>query len=355
MTSTLKIYDTMLSPERNAVVEDLAYYLANEATITLTVDNFQFQKVAKDLTIKVPVSQDYVIERLGNYVEIIQDNKHLYYFIMNKPTWISESVIQLDISIDSINTFTDYHFTEKTKIIRQHKDRFASTDRFNTSGFTLHKKVDKISEGVSGLAMNKTVDWKVEDKVTTQQVSTNYYLIYRTPEDISETSQPLEVALVSKDTVRIDTGYAATKTITASDLVAGKIYMMTYVDNINGIYRASLNDSTIANGKILYFRIYPSDTSKISYDLVNAGTTPALTGTAATNTSSIIFKTGCNFAFVDSTVITQLYDIERLVTKLMIKAGSIDYRVLRKLSEVDLSDTRILKVLELPYLPYEFT
>lgn len=121
--STIKIYKTALTPQRNALVDDIDLYLGS-LTPTYTSANFQYQKMGLDLVVKVNLDQQYVAKAIGNYVEIIQDGKSYYYFIMES-SWKSTTTVELTLSIDSINTFrNDVTFTEKTKIIRQHKDRF---------------------------------------------------------------------------------------------------------------------------------------------------------------------------------------------------------------------------------------
>ena len=82
-TSKVKIYQTVLTPARNALVDDLEAYL-NSLTPTFTDLTFQYIKLGLDINIKVPMPQGVISgHSLGNYVRIEQDNKVWYYFIMN--------------------------------------------------------------------------------------------------------------------------------------------------------------------------------------------------------------------------------------------------------------------------------
>ena len=122
--SKIKIYRTNITPERNALVENIETYLYG-LTPTYSNDNFQYQKLGLDFTTKIPVDQATIgNQSIGNYVSIEQDGKTWYYFIIN-PTWKGVDTVELELSIDSVNTFQyDFHMTDKTSIKRQLSDRF---------------------------------------------------------------------------------------------------------------------------------------------------------------------------------------------------------------------------------------
>lgn len=125
-TSTIRIYRTVLTPARNALVDDLDTYL-NGTTLVYEDTSFQYQKLGLDINVKININQDVISNHnLGNYVVIAQDGKKWYYFIMNTE-WKGTSTVNLRLSLDTINTFrNDLTFTEKTTIQRQHKDRFVT-------------------------------------------------------------------------------------------------------------------------------------------------------------------------------------------------------------------------------------
>lgn len=133
ITSTLKIYPaSFLTPRRNFYVDDIENYLATKFDLlTIEIDNFQYIKHGLNITIKVDISQialDYSLGDFFRYCSIINSNESqkVYYFIMDKK-WLGQSTLQLELSMDTINTFrlgTSYSFDDKTKINRQHFDRF---------------------------------------------------------------------------------------------------------------------------------------------------------------------------------------------------------------------------------------
>lgn len=76
MNSILKIYKTVLTPARNAYVENIEYYLTNEAELYYEEETFQYQRFNLDLSITVNIPQEALSQQdVGNYVSITQDGK----------------------------------------------------------------------------------------------------------------------------------------------------------------------------------------------------------------------------------------------------------------------------------------
>lgn len=142
--STVKIYKTHITPDRNALVDDLADYL-NTLTPVFVSDDCQYQKIELDMYLKINADQKYVGETVGNYLDLYQDNKHFYFFILGA-TWKSENTVELKLSIDSINTFrNDFTFNKKTTISRQHKDRLTENIRIGNASKTIVQE-DNVTE-----------------------------------------------------------------------------------------------------------------------------------------------------------------------------------------------------------------
>ena len=240
-TSKIRIYATKLTPARNALVDYLDTYLAS-LTPTYTNDNFQYQKLALDLTVKVPMPQDVISNHsLGNYVVIEQDNKKWYYFLLNCH-WTSPNTVLLNLSIDSINTFkSDLTFDDKTLITRQHKDRFEKR------GNNLMRIVDRISENI-------TVQQKQLSVSTLRQSNRdfNWYLIFKTRDDLSETNltNPVGVYLCASQQLQLSGGTTTSKTITAADLIEGNYYYFTDIDNAVGAWQMRINAQNTVSSSI---------------------------------------------------------------------------------------------------------
>ena len=78
--STIKIYKTNITPDRNALVDELSTYLSS-LTPTYSNDTFQYIQLSTDISIKVELDQEMQVQEIGNYVDLFQDNKHFYYIL----------------------------------------------------------------------------------------------------------------------------------------------------------------------------------------------------------------------------------------------------------------------------------
>ena len=154
------LYQTDITLEKNALVENIQQYL-NTCPKKYLFD-VQYFKHALETSIKLSdtdlgegVTQD-VVDNLATYNYMAIDNtlnsKVFYYFITGTE-WISEKAIKLNLRMDTINSMQDDiigHFTNKTKIIRQHKDRFhKKASAISESNKDLMIIVDKKSEGIN--------------------------------------------------------------------------------------------------------------------------------------------------------------------------------------------------------------
>ena len=229
-TSKVKIYQTVLTPARNALVDDLEAYL-NSLTPTFTDLTFQYIKLGLDINIKVPMPQGVISgHSLGNYVRIEQDNKVWYYFIMNTD-WKSTNAVELKLSVDSINTFrNDLTFTDKTLVGREHADRII---RQPGGGYFI-RTIDKVSEQIPA---NKQAYWEGQS-INQSRLSYDWYLIYKTRNNLSpdNPSNPIDCFLCANKALKIANESTVTsKTYTYADFNDGVYYYFNDLDNNTGI------------------------------------------------------------------------------------------------------------------------
>ena len=231
-TSKVKIYQTVLTPARNALVDDLEAYL-NSLTPTFTDLTFQYIKLGLDINIKVPMPQGVISgHSLGNYVRIEQDNKVWYYFIMNTD-WKSTNAVELKLSVDSINTFrNDLTFTDKTLVGREHGNRLIK----QPGGGYFIRTIDKVSEQIPA---NKQAYWEGQSIYQNQnRLNYDWYLIYKTRNNLSpdNPSNPIDCFLCANKALKIANESAVTsKTYTYADFNDGVYYYFNDLDNNTGI------------------------------------------------------------------------------------------------------------------------
>ena len=129
MTSTLTLYkDSKILPHKLFVVDSLSTYLS---TLTKEViNNFQYVRQALRVYIKINASQtnlDFINDNDYNYCSIQNGSEKVCYYFITGKTQIAQNTIELTLEMDTINTFTfneDFVLSPRTRINRQHKDRF---------------------------------------------------------------------------------------------------------------------------------------------------------------------------------------------------------------------------------------
>ena len=394
-TSKVKIYQTVLTPARNALVDDLEAYL-NSLTPTFTDLTFQYIKLGLDINIKVPMPQGVISgHSLGNYVRIEQDNKVWYYFIMNTD-WKSTNAVELKLSVDSINTFrNDLTFTDKTLVGREHGNRII---RQPGGGYFI-RTIDKVSEQIPA---NKQVTWEGQS-IYQNRLNYDWYLIYKTRDNLSpeNPNNPIYCYCIASQPLTISKGSSATKTITPNDLLPEHYYYFTDIDNPNGQINftgVSADDPTsitFDDDKGTKMAVLWKENDKIrfvpyrgglwfhhAHEPANIGNVPAnlwkstayYTHPAGNTTvsdptgypsyhdelgytaSSAVVNVG-NF-FRDSTTNLMPYGVSGVIQKALnrvnLSAGSIERKTIT-LNEVDKTDSRIVKIIKLPYAPCSVT
>ena len=214
-TSKIKIYQTVLTPARNALVDDLEAYLWS-LTPTYQTESFQYQKFQLDFYVKINRPQSVISgHSLGNYVRFEQDGKIWYYFIRNTD-WKGVNTVELKLSIDSINTFrNDLTWSDKTTIQREHRDRFYK-QRGST---TLIRRIDSESEQIQSLKiLNET------SRIQQQGGQLNWYLIYETRDNLSpdNLNNPIYCYTIADKQITVDKRGADSYSITPQDLIEGQ-------------------------------------------------------------------------------------------------------------------------------------
>ena len=225
--SRIIIYNTKLSPELNAQVDNIQDYL-NSLQATLDKD-VQYQKVELDLSIKVDLPQEYQTRTIGNYVDLIQDNKHFYFFIMGA-AWTAKNTVTLQLSLDTINTFNgDFHFTDKTHVIREHKSRFNNSNPFVVGNNTLQEVVDESDEGISG-----AVQYKVDEEVIysgNNYLNQKWYIIYDTGKNAQDPNR-VNVEVLPEKRVPIMGSTEQLSQIRFNDVPVNKHHFVLQVENL---------------------------------------------------------------------------------------------------------------------------
>lgn len=350
MTSKLTFYQCEITPEKNCVVDDITGYLSS--LTPLVVNNFQYIKLDLDLYIKINSSQVNVPKFNYNYVAVKNEDvdKVYYYFIIGSPKWISQNTIQLQLSLDTLNTYwTELTFTDKTHITRQHKDRFTK----KTSNHLL-RKVDKYEEGITG-----TKFFKTGTSLRVSSADYDWYLIYKNKEDVStNTSVPIDCFCCASENITLNLP-TSENGINFANYNVGDSISIYSKDNSSFTWTVNGSSYTISadgtyKGLILIKRqfanvgyLLKSDGNVLVSNIGNTtltGITSTLKGYYAAGYDPIELGQADNYSSAIGNLELQNY------TELLIGGTS---GTLSSINTVNRSDTKIIKIIKMPYAPFD--
>ena len=383
--SKIKIYRTNITPERNALVENIETYLYGLVP-TYSNDNFQYQKLGLDLTTKIPVDQATIgNQSIGNYVSIEQDGKTWYYFIMNS-AWKGVDTVELELSIDSVNTFQyDFHMTDKTSIKRQHADRFYPS----TGNNVLVRRIDRETEGLAApkekaskthlLQNGKELDW---------------YLMYRTNKDLTVTdiANPISCYCFASERLVVEREAGPAKTFTPDDFATNRYYYLTDLDSPEGemvvagttykigslvqvpyTIETTTKPMTYTQAMLKMIEIYKTsagvlevtlyavgrdnapfvfkdnDTNNTQNFLASSMAVKTTTGNIVVNKGNFFRQTGTRWLFSGP------YGVVANVKSVLPIDAGLTGNTVSSINDIDKTDSRIVKIIKLPYAPSNIT
>lgn len=368
--SVIKLYKSEITPVKNCICEDIHYYL-NDLDNTLTINDFQYIK--HDLEIKIKLNGDLYTEQItkyqynflsitnGDYNTTPATTELTYYYFIRAIEYISPSCVSLTLNLDTLNTFNGlYTFSDKTKIIREHRDRYEAISGVN------YPRVDKESEGVEVVKQYREDSGKgkflIETYPSTYEEA-RFYLIYRS-QNVATSDKPsgIDVLLTSDKALPINSITIAPFDISFVNgtLQDGLSYWFTSEDNpdsegcsftINGTTYDFNNGSHWRKVYEIYkvdsvhyaldTYLYDSNTSLYVHNhFLIAHTYPI--------TLNKVFK-----ARVATTTTISSYrysNIQNIINVEQFNSG-VTFSALKAISELDRYDNKLIKIIELPYPP----
>lgn len=357
MTSTIVLYQTQITPERNAKIDDIESYL--NTCHTDIISNFQYVKIDLDITIKINKDQSKTPAFEYNYLSIKRedDAKKYYYFILNS-TWTSANTISLQLSLDTINTFwTDLIWTKNTHITRQHKDRFNSASKFvDGDDIYLHRTVDRFEEGITPVKTMKSNE-KIE-----AGLECDHYLIYRTKG--------------TTDTDPIDCFYCTNTNLYVQGDIQNGIISSDFDRAVNIIFYSrdnedfqytGVNGNKITIGKNQKYKALILAKSQASttagFDVIavtEKGGLSAIDGNIYCdsnvktrvlenlNIAGYIF----NYEYLADYTYGQLLTYYNDKPSYRVSLGTAQTEPLKSIYDIDRTDSRLVKIIKMPYAPF---
>ena len=349
-TSQIALYKTNITPEKNCKVDDLGYYLITcESEI---ISDFQYKVIKLDDTIKLNMSQNNTPNFPYNYLAIKRGNetKIYYYFIINS-NWKSENTVELQISLDTINTFWDeLVWTAKTNITRQHKDRFLQKAR-DTSGTTRFQRIiDDYDEGITPVKF-LTSKKQINDN---NKPDINWYLIYKSNPD---SATALDCLLC------VDGDFTIPVLMNGLNPAALSLNSTYYIDGADGevVYTTRNGIATTIGLNKEFKALYINKDSTGTVKVIGVATDTQ--NNKELDSFDDYFDVGTRRLHNNSANLRTIPRQNTTPTFLNYENLINDYEVLdinyigqnkvRQLKDVDRTDTKLVKIIKMPYAPFE--
>lgn len=345
--STLILYkNSKIIPTENYIVDSIEDYLSSLTKEEIT--NFQYIKHSFGLNIKISMNQStlnfFNFSNNINYVSIknFGDNYPSYYFVIKK-SWISETTISLMLQMDTINTFTtarnSFTISDRTLIHRQHKDRFVKY----ISPIRYYRNIDLYSEGITPKL------YKNEDKIINDTLDVDWYLIYKnTEENPEDASNVVNCFLVSSNILNVE--YYDNEFIETSNIGNNYYYLAVNSGNkilyyINGNQKRFIN---ITSNEILKIGKIGEVLTIALYDINKRAYSSILTQKITMDDGESIKYSSQNLDISQSNAKEIIAGYTSKVFSNTLHNGTI-----KDFANVNKTDSKIIKIIKLPYLPTE--
>ena len=380
-----------LQEDKKWVVDDLEGLLSQH--LLLTYNNFQRQKNKLALSIKVDMSQADIVNgltirgtqtlRFIRYCKIknSDDDTPFYYFVTDMNIKSMKSV-QLVLVMDTLNTcmtsvagYRQLQFDNKTNVSREHRDRYwnGSKQEGVDKDYYL-REINILSNDINPTLYRRTTDKKVLDYLQDGDIGKNsWYLVYRTdfnPDDVESAKKgnPIDCYLINDDKLKYQ---EATESYSLS---INEFKSNQGVFNTLGFVKSEGNTGTfsidgvsynMSNYDYIYIRIQGEGGTEMFRIIAGSGTNTQTT-IPVNSSGNIIFSGDWSIGhFVDTTFSTTtnkyepsnvyeaMYKIQNSSKTLNIASFGEGYT--KGFKELDRTDSRLVKVICLPYSPMSYT
>ena len=362
--------------------DGMAEYLSTQAS----TDFIDIAPVAIDQTMKMilPIGEALAAYSTDNYnyamLKTFSENENaigIFYFFVTNMKRIANNSIQVELTMDCLNTFAKAIFpklTNRTLVKREHRDRFTAADSFPITHFSLSRIIDPISEGMSVIQDRSTKKTLVSSSDQSLGPSVKWYLIYQTKDELttSNITNPIDVNICASQALEALRGSSGDPVTWGSDdLVSGTYYYVTPESGNFSVHSLSWSAPAVGSsiptssakdfnfsltGSVMLIIYKNSSGNVVIEDWHGDGTTNYLTLSSTTTLtdygsylSSVTFNT-CARLWKSTTKFSSISGAES-GTEVYINAGTTGAIYSKAISEVDRTSAKLMKIIELPYNP----
>ena len=360
MNARIRLYSIPdLLEENNFVVEEMPAYLAHFQNFK-EIEGFQWQRLEDAKIIKIDGSQLLNTptppdQKSYNYVAIYAEDSEgqidtqiapAFYFV-EKIEQRAKNTIALYLKLDCLNTFFDKwkgEMTTATYIARAHRDRFFLANKSNPMS-SLIKIYDKTPEGDTFPMICKSEKREtIFDNAGGDSASDplKFYLIFRTADD----GRPCLDLCANRELLISQASEGGEPAIfDASNTIAGRFYYLLDDFSFNYDYsdEYGTHTSQTYTGGILRFDhymhgVYINGASVVSFGI-------DVDRIRITKGRKVYYST------------TDTLDAREISTfpYSTINAGTMEGQYLGDIKQLNKTDSKIVKVIECPYCPIEYS
>ena len=343
--------------------------------------------IEKETKIILPMDEYDAAISEGNYnyamLQSFKDNSNtsigVYYFFISNITRMANKTVVLQLSLDSLNTFSNSIFpnlTDRTLVKREHRDRFyVNSNGFYVQNFGLSRIVDPVSEGMSVIQDRFSSYPLVSNEDGGLGNSVKWYLIYKAKEDLttSNITNPVDVFACADQALKVkDAAVGPIVTWGTGTMATGYYY---YITPDSGQF---LIDITYFTAPSAGSSIPTTNTKQYSFNVDGSVMLILYRNAAGTlfivdywGDGSVDFYTlhsqDSFSAYGDSfPVVIQFTNCARLWKtnvkystiqggesgeEITLNSGTNDALYTRAIDEIDRTDSRLMKIIECPYPP----
>ena len=333
----IKLYKTDLRPELNEVFDDIALFLADLQPKHQWA-NVKYTKPELDIMIKLPLDGTY--NHLGqfDYCDLFdeQANKHYYYYILNT-NWKAKQTLQLQLSMDTLNTFWQEikaTLGPNTHVTRRYFDRWKKV------GTMAYPLIDKHPEEISSPHMVQIAKPKVVGS------DEHWTLVYMTEySDTKALSENPTTCLALPEKVHKISGSVPNELVPSS-FPNKTAVCLDYAHNPNAVISHGIINFELKSNvdwAMLYFST--NTITLLRHD--GNGETINDIPSVSINKTNVVYKQPSNYTTSSPHEYWQ-WDNPVYFTTSQLNPFKTWYKQFK-------TDPRLIKIIELPYAPFDYT
>lgn len=334
----LSLYKTDLRPEANEVFDSIDEFIGDLGAPVHQWNNLKYTRPDIDIMVKVPL--DGSIRMLGQFdYAVLYDEtqkKNYYYFVLNM-NWKAHTTLQLQLSMDTLNTFwyeIQAGLGPQTHVTRRYFDRWKKV------GTLAYPLIDKHPEEISAPPMVQIAKPKVVGS------DEHWTLVYMTEySDTKALSENPTTCLVLPEKVHKISGSVPNELVPSS-FPNKTAVCLDYAHNPHAVISHGIINFELKSNvdwAMLYFST--NTITLLRHD--GNGETINDIPSVSINKTNVVYKQPSNYTTSSPHEYWQ-WDNPVYFTTSQLNSFKAWYKQFK-------TDPRLIKIIELPYAPFDYT